>query len=573
MTHSHSHSRSHPHSQLQSHHETASADAPFRIDQPLNGDVHHGKWNGHGYGEAEAEHEGEEDGLYHGDRLRRVYAHGIGHHLSHSHPFLRILYRYRLYILLAFVTLCCWLIWTWIAISLGVKVAESMDMARSARSQSASASSLSRGIGMDDTMRSMGQAAAEQPSGSLSLSASSGASSALSSTSSSLPAASRGRLLLCNSHSGLQHEIFTALSSAVPNHVQQMSVRRPVVYEVIYELAEKQWNEERWQADCRAYEYIIVADTVPKGRPYLQHVDECTAAGAKIIVLVTNRYDWDIYDDRLFHYMFSHASRNPHVRVVQNNPYEEYYANVLKRSIGPSIRFDGYIPSTGKPGLAWVQGMYEEEKQRRIGDDDVDQLHHPSHVGKEDVDVWLHEYPIGLTNHTFVWPWYGKKKENKNENARAMVDEYGSLHDQSIFMLPKPYGGPLTLSHRIVLFIPYQVNTMALFENLYHNVTYILPSARLYARWSEEKVIGICVPPQVPLQDYETYIDWWRKDLQQFFYYFDDLRELVRDSPLRRRIKAEHKEHIERQWRYMNEEHYPMVKQKWIKLFDEFSSV
>ena len=38
------------------------------------------------------------------------------------------------------------------------------------------------------------------------------------------------------------------------------------------------------------------------------------------------------------------------------------------------------------------------------------------------------------------------------------------------------YGGPLDLIGRILIHIPYQVNTLALFENLNLGVLYVLPS-------------------------------------------------------------------------------------------------
>jgi len=495
-------------------------------------------------GKFEAEPDGEGEGFYQPYR----YDHDLSH--SFSHPFLRILYRCRWYLLLAFVVLFCSLAWCWLAVSVGVTLAERMSR------------SLSATRNIDGTMMGTLTVSADATAA-----AAAGSGSGSVRVSTALTPSSRGQLLACNRHHGVRNEMRSFLSF-VPNHVQHMSVREPEVYEVTYELAEKQWNKERWEADCRAYEYIMLGDTIPKGRPYLQHVDECTAAGAKIIVLVTNRYDWSVVDDKQYHAIVAHASRNPHVRVVQNNPYEEYYANVLKSSFGPNIRFYDYIASSGKPDD--VHGMYEEEKQKRIGDDSVDQMFHPSHIGKEDVDVWLHEHPHELSHAAIVDAWYGEK--DKKRGQPSLAAKYGSLHDQSIFMLPKPYGGPLSLSHRIILFVPYQVNTMAMWENMGYNVTYILPSARLFQQWRASLQIpwnNVHVPDKLPMDAYENYIDWWRKDLQQFFYYFDDLRELVRDSPLRRRIKAERKEHIEKQWRYMSEVHYPMVKQKWIKLFDE----
>lgn len=118
------------------------------------------------------------------------------------------------------------------------------------------------------------------------------------------------------------------------------------------------------------------------------------------------------------------------------------------------------------------------------------------------------------------------------------------LQDRNIEYLPfarSKYGGPFGLTNRIVVHVPYQSNTMGLFENLHQRVVYVLPSLRLFRKLGSicdariEKV-GL---DELSDQDMESYVDWWRKDLQHLFFYFDDYDDLKPGSTLRKRIVME----------------------------------
>lgn len=80
------------------------------------------------------------------------------------------------------------------------------------------------------------------------------------------------------------------------------------------------------------------------------------------------------------------------------------------------------------------------------------------------------------------------------------------------------HGGPLGLAGRIHVHVPYQVNTMSLFENLNNGVLYVLPSARLYKMWVE---LGLFLMEGAGENgrlwtegELSTFVDWWRSDLE-----------------------------------------------------------
>jgi len=92
----------------------------------------------------------------------------------------------------------------------------------------------------------------------------------------------------------------------------------------------------------------------------------------------------------------------------------------------------------------------------------------------------------------------------------------------------------------LVVHIPYQVNTMALFENLNNGVLYILPSLRLYCAWHEEGTVTMdSGERRWTEKELRKFVDWYRTDLSYLFFYFDDIEDLAPKSAFREMVVKE----------------------------------
>ncbi len=316
-------------------------------------------------------------------------------------------------------------------------------------------------------------------------------------------------VLLINVHFGVANEVEGALRALETNFTITHDRGVPVADYVVTQQASDEWWHQHSNL-CDEYDFVISGDTAPLARPMFEHCHNAVVVG-----LITNRYDWAIPDDRQYDAMMAAASKRPNVRMVQNNLFEQFHAKVLKQA---DIFFSAYIPSAGIPSQLAVQvfdSLDVTEKQRPLDDSEILVVDHTT-TGRDHAEREV------------IISFLGKQA---NANLRVLQ--------------PAHYGGPLGLQNRVLLHIPYQSNTMALFENLGVNVIYLLPSLRLYRSWGHEQALGHQVrmaghrPYELPENVYLKYVDWYRSDLQHLFYYFDTLEDLLPSSKLRQQIAQE----------------------------------
>jgi len=368
-----------------------------------------------------------------------------------------------------------------------------------------------------------------------------------------LPASSssllRPHMLLVNGHDGVMLDgMFVA---ELMNF--RLSFRRPLDYEVSAALAERHWYHDGFQADCTVYDYIVLGDTIAKGRAYLQYVDECVGSGARVVLLVTNRYDFKNELDDSYHEVFRHASKHPGVRIVQNNLFEEWHA----RERLPDVRFHAYIPSPGLGG-SQLTVFYDTFRRCSQGTRDLNNPWHASHMSAP------------LEAHLFMH----KAGQVERQWLVGMQPRFGPLSEHHIYHLNHMHGGPLTVANRVLLHVPYQSNTMSLFENLQHNITYLLPAMPLYRQWYYKGTRPVFARGMRRWDDAVAAAtwDWWRPELAHLFYYFHSLDELRLGSPLRQRIEREAHQHRQKVFDYMQHTHAPQVRRGWQQVFASFDA-
>ncbi len=130
---------------------------------------------------------------------------------------------------------------------------------------------------------------------------------------------------------------------------------------------------------------------------------------------------------------------------------------------------------------------------------------------------------------------------------------------------PREYCGPLALTDRVLVHLPYQASTMALWENLGQGVVYLLPSIRLM----ETEILPLrtcCLLPRdihalgQPAAQYLNWTDWYY--YTHLFLYFDDWEELRDVVNIRHDIIAAHRQHV---YRWMQKQDIIMLRH-WMSL-------
>ncbi|TPX66541.1 hypothetical protein CcCBS67573_g07777 [Chytriomyces confervae] len=303
------------------------------------------------------------------------------------------------------------------------------------------------------------------------------------------------------------------------------------------------------QALCGVSDIIIVADTVPDARAlflFLLDPDPKKRCQSKIVIEMTNRFNWEIHDNEFYYPMMRKLALNPPKNLwwTANNPFEAvFFANqvgvapniTLLRSLG-AWDVDSQIKTTKTIaskllealGLNWSELRYRKE---------IDEVARESLCTIQDVET----------------------------TTRPKVGDLFDYYCLPIVQLSKKYGGPVgLLKFKAFLYIPYQVSVMKFYENVAMGVPQILPTPRLlrvmgktnnhhlFCTWMdklEEASLFMYNPvwhKRVYNADHSVkdrkdwdnidapyhatwteYVDFYRSEFEPFVYYFDSFAELA----------------------------------------------
>ena len=95
------------------------------------------------------------------------------------------------------------------------------------------------------------------------------------------------------------------------------------------------------------------------------------------------------------------------------------------------------------------------------------------------------------------------------------------------------------MKDRLVVHVPYQVNTMSLFEMLNVGVIFLLPSIELFIKWRDEGRLAESyrvVKRDLSCDEIRTLVDWYRHDLAHLFFYFDHVEDLLPGSEFMKKV-------------------------------------
>ncbi|KAJ3307489.1 hypothetical protein HDU76_004634 [Blyttiomyces sp. JEL0837] len=233
---------------------------------------------------------------------------------------------------------------------------------------------------------------------------------------------------------------------------------------------------------CQSSDVIIIGDTMPDARPIFQQLTSDGGCQAKIVVELTNRFDWEVGGgDGLYDLVKKLAEddgrKYPNLFWVANNPWEARYL---------------YLQTGAKINARLIR-------------------------------------PVGYSS---VKPGDDKKGDPKKA---AIVGTWGQvqpllkLHNIPFQEVGNPYGGPEGLKgYKAVVEFPYQSSTMKLYENVATGVVTLAPSAEFF----EELVLNGTIwhwPWGNKLgeqPDWANYIEIYNSVFEPYINYFNSFSEL-----------------------------------------------
>ncbi|KAJ3105481.1 hypothetical protein HK100_003893 [Physocladia obscura] len=284
---------------------------------------------------------------------------------------------------------------------------------------------------------------------------------------------------------------------------------------------------------CNQYDIVIISDTVPHGRALLQslvHPNKNLRCSAKLVVEMTNRFDWDVKD-----------------RIA-------YYSLIRTLILDPNYWNRVYWVVNNNVEQAYVE-LYTGAKMRDV------RLLRPVGMSKD------YGYPDDLPPASM---------ENFAARTHDTTQIFESLRDDyaiplTIFPFGHKYGGPKNLlNFKGWIDVPYQYSVMKFYENIAYGVPQFVPTPRLFEFMLQNGMhythcIFIQVMKQFPIgqnravkvipgfPEWSGYMDYYDPLFAPYVYYFDsiiELQQLRLDSRQQLDWKDIHKNGIEFYNRY-----------------------
>ncbi|KAJ3293351.1 hypothetical protein HDU76_007049 [Blyttiomyces sp. JEL0837] len=240
---------------------------------------------------------------------------------------------------------------------------------------------------------------------------------------------------------------------------------------------------------CDTSDVIVTGDTLPDARPLLLQVqeDECNA---KVVIELTNRFDWEISDEEGYFDLIRDLVGNKGGKYdgklywVVNNPWEDRYLYLR----------------TG----AWIGG---------------DQVRLIRPVGYSSVKPDNDKHPSSNPTKSYI--------PNLDDNLRDLL----IMHDISFehFGYGYHYGGPqgLKTNYKTYLEVAYQASTMKMYENLAAGVVQLAPSAKLFEELARNGTIWFWPWDVMNTEkNWTQYVEVYNPLFEPYYYYFDSFSEL-----------------------------------------------
>ncbi len=252
--------------------------------------------------------------------------------------------------------------------------------------------------------------------------------------------------------------------------------------------------DEFWYANVEvfnSFDYILISDTAPLSRTFLQHIDKLTP---KLIIWICNRFDYAMQYEPEYYSLFKSATKNSKVKIVASTFFEKVWC--LKNGI--DILDAEVITPLGK---------------------------HTSDVNipKSNVFVEMYGEPKELPSADVVIPFY------RNDNHFFKLADFLRDRDVSVYNGTfhtvdqlKKYTAFVTLPDTFCKWFS--------FEAIHHNIPVILPSKKLLMEFCKQpdylfNVTGYGGAEHLT-EDLIQLSEWYNPTFADCRYYFDDLEQI-----------------------------------------------
>lgn len=259
------------------------------------------------------------------------------------------------------------------------------------------------------------------------------------------------------------------------------------VYNMTIDRANYFWN--KYKSYFQTFETIIISDTAPLARIFLQHLNEFQG---NIIIWVCNRFDYsdqkslqsnEIFPDQVYYKLMNSTLPN-RVKIISYTKIERCYA--LDKSV------------------CW-KGPFADTIIKPIGDKSIITTHKntliPSNVSKH------------KSKYVFIPPYI---------NDTNCID-FNYLKTNNIQFYNGRYNGANDLiGFKCIVHIPYAASNLALFENLYRGIVYYIPSITFLKQLIHSKSNNWFSGGVERIEMSEWYMD----SMKHLFVYFDSWSDL-----------------------------------------------
>jgi len=329
-------------------------------------------------------------------------------------------------------------------------------------------------------------------------------------------------VLLLNGHPGVENELRAVLDAVGRTIERHFNITTQYPNECGWG-GMQQWYES---TNFEEFQLVLVGDTTSCCHVLFQNNLHKQPDGPAILVDISNRFDYLSYSEILAD-LLADASKYVHrVLIVQNNLFEADYARTI---VSVDIGISSYIPASGLISDAYHR-IYEEYMNSNTN-------------------------ALRSTEPAFS-VLYSVQSHNEGSCLYQELERISSDHTIGDIRLlaHRGYGGPLAMRNKTIAMVPYQVNTMSLFELLNSGAVIVIPSFSLYEKWAtaqrNHSNDAVCRPAFnwgtgvgvdrefLDSDEIQYYVDWYRLDLADFFVTFDDVSDLLPESDFRKRLPA-----------------------------------
>lgn len=295
------------------------------------------------------------------------------------------------------------------------------------------------------------------------------------------------------------------------------------IYNITHDKADKIWQKH--QSFFEQFDVIVTSDTPPLARPFLQN-----NVKKPLIIWLCNRLDYDHgatqeFPDKELYTLFNQSTQKENVKIAGYTAFEHTYARQKGVYTGDSII---------KP-----LGSIETDMRFSNTTNSI-----PVQVDKP--------------NTFFIYP------QINNEQYKYVYTECKQL---GLNVYTGKYNGPNDLTDfKGIIYIPYQVSNLILFEGMHRGFVFFVPTKQFLRSLIANGTVRVCCyfNPELYLNDFIDEMEWYLEAHKDLFVYFDSWQDL------KIKIEAVDYQAIRKSMKLFGAFHRHTTIERWKRIFNQF---